>query len=126
MKPLTLLLSSLLLTAAFNLALDLGQQARFASLAPALASTRPPDPADSAFSDRLDRLTDPGLLRNLARVERAKRQDDRLLLGTLLGSIERMNRANAWRSGLLLALALGAFVVLLLAGARIATTGRTR
>ena len=123
MKPLTLLLSGLLLTAAFNLALDLGQQARFASLVPALASLRPPGSADRAFDDRLDRLTDPGVLRNLARVERAKRQDDDRLLATLLGSIDRMNRVSAWRSGLLLALALGALVVFLRAGARTTNDG---
>ena len=110
MKLSTLLLSCLLLTAAFNLALDVARQARFASLTPALAPLRPSISADQAFDARLDHLTDPGLLREAARTERARRWDDDRLLAALLESVNRMNGAGLWRSGLLLALALGALV----------------
>lgn len=98
MKPLSLLLASLVLVAAFNFALGLQQQGSLHGFSLPLPSAN----TEVAFAARLDTVNSPVKWRDLIRQEHLYRLEQTRLFGAVLGSVQRMNRAAVWRGGILL------------------------
>lgn len=101
----TLLLTCLLLAAAFNLALAARRQFQLRRLPPALAETHPAD----AFAARLEMISDPSELRRLALARHRALLDADHTAQSLLGTVGTLSRSELIQSGVVFLLGLGVY-----------------
>ena len=101
----TLFLTCVLLVAAFNVALAARRQWQLRLLPPALAETHPVD----AFAARLDAVTDPAELRQLALARHRALLAADHTTQSLLGTVGTISRSDLIQNGVVFLLALGVY-----------------